>query len=96
MAFKNRKTFMEYYWENMKVDMSKVLLSDTINPIIAKVLSARIFAMHKDIKQKVLDTYSEYCRQVFIVKYLEWRWQRVRSRRLHSTFDWKKEIPRIK
>ena len=45
MSFKNRITYFEYYWENMKVDMTKVLLSEMEFEIKAKKLSVQIFAI---------------------------------------------------
>ena len=50
IAAKNRLLFFDYYWENMKVDMSKILLSDTKSPEVSKQLSIKIFSINKDTK----------------------------------------------
>ena len=62
ISFKNRITFFDYYWENMKVDMSKVLMSDKKNPEAAKKMSVKIFSISTDTKNKMLHLYAEYCR----------------------------------
>ena len=60
MSFKNRLTFLEYYWENMKVDMAKVLMSETKQR--AKQLSYSIFAMKHELKDKFTHAYARYCK----------------------------------
>ena len=62
MSFKNRITYLDYYWENMKVDMSKVLLSEKKETKKAKNLSLRIFSTDKDVKKLFIEQYAEYTR----------------------------------
>ena len=50
MSFKNRITYLEYYWENMKVDMSKVMLSEKKDQKNAKALSLKIFGIDHKIR----------------------------------------------
>ena len=92
MSFQCRVTCLDYYWENMKVDMSKVLLSDKRDPIKAKSVSLKAFAIHSDIKNLFIQKYAEYTRQIFIVKYFAWRWNKVRYLKIQTSFDWKKEL----
>jgi hypothetical protein len=51
MSFKNRITYLDYYWETLKMDMSKVLLADARNASPkAKVLSVAIFSISREKK----------------------------------------------
>ena len=54
MSFKYRLTFLEYYWENMKVDMSKILLSYTRDPEAAAKISSKVFSIKPELKMKHL------------------------------------------
>lgn len=92
MSFKNRITYLEYYWENLKVDMTKALLADKSNPEKSKALSLGIFSIAKDVKHSQLQKYAEYARQVFIFKYYQWRKDRLAFQKITSTFDWILEI----
>ena len=62
MSFKNRLTYLDYYWENLKVDMSKVLLADIRDPQKGKALSVGIFSISKEVKDRMLNLYAEYAR----------------------------------
>ena len=53
--------------------------------------------MKNEVKVMHIHTYAHYTRQVYIVKYLTWRWKKVRYMQLDSakTHNWKKEISDI-
>ena len=88
IAFKGRMMFLSYYWDNMKVDMTKVLLSDTVTPEKAKVVSTKIFATNVQVKDMIVTKYVQYCRLKFILQYLKWRQKKVLYYSIESTFDW--------
>ena len=70
LSFKNRRTFLEYYWEIMKVDTSKVLMSDKMNhPDFSRKLSLKIFGISPETIKLFLESYGEYCRQVYTYKF---------------------------
>ena len=73
MSYKNRMLLLRYYWENIKVDMSKVLLSDKNDTEAAKQISCRVFAIKEEVSVEFLRNYIEFCRLVFIVKFILWR-----------------------
>lgn len=73
LSFKNRVTFLQYYWETMKIDMSKILLSDERDFETAKAVSIKVFAVPVDIRDEFISVYCELCRQIFIYKFIQWR-----------------------
>ena len=77
LAHKVKLTFVEYYWENMIIEMSKTLLSSKNNLKTATQISYKLYTIKPEIKFKILKLYGEYCRQVFTGKFYDWR------RRLH-------------
>lgn len=86
-------TYLRYYWETLKVDLSKILISETKNVEAAKAVAGQIFAMRESIVDKFILRYCEYCRAVFILKFIYWRMQRLKSRKQEIRFDWDTEIP---
>jgi hypothetical protein len=93
LAFKSRITYLRYYWETLKVDMSKILISETKNVDAAKQVSFHVFGMKGDLREKFILTYCEYCRLVFILKFIFWRMQRLRFKKQEIRFDWESEVP---
>lgn len=95
LADKNRFTYIMYYWENLKTDMSKILLSDDKNPEAAKEVSIKIFKISDPVREKYIRLYCEYCRMVFVLKFINWRFHRLMFRKNEIRFDWTDEIPNI-
>lgn len=75
--------------------MSKILMSDLKNHEIAKQASYKIFGVREDTREKFIADYCEYCRMVFIVKFIVWRIQKLRYLGLEERFVWDEEIPRF-
>lgn len=74
VSIKNRKTFMAYYWENLKVDIAKVLLQNgESTPILAKNVSYKIFSLTDEARDLFIEKYYDYCKQVFFYKFILWR-----------------------
>ncbi len=46
-----KKLMFNYYWENLKADISRSLLSDKKNIEIAKQISVQIFAVNDSKRQ---------------------------------------------
>jgi hypothetical protein len=92
---KNRNTYILYYWESLKVDMSKILLSDTKNPEGAKEVSIRVFAIKDQLREYYIRLYCEYCRLIFVLKFIEWRLHKLIYNKKPIRFDWSDELPRI-
>lgn len=70
--------FLEYYWDNMKGDMTKILLSDIIDPEEAKQVSYKVFAIESSLKQKFVRAFAEYGRAMYNVKFFQWRRQKLK------------------
>lgn len=89
LSHKNRLMFLEYYWENMKSDMSKILLADNSkNRDRAKDLSIEIFQIPKQLKAKVLQIYFEFIKWSYLNKYSEWRRNKLEWLGIESKFEW--------
>ena len=58
LSFKCRIVFMQYYWEIMKLDMSKVLLAYNKNASVAKKISVMVFAVNEETRDKFINMYS--------------------------------------
>jgi hypothetical protein len=65
--------FLEYYWENMKSDMSKILLSDLKDPEEAKLVSLKVFAIDSSLKFKFVKAFAEYTKCMYNIKFFKWR-----------------------
>lgn len=87
---------MQYYWETMKVDISKILLSDENNPEKAKGISCKIFAIPEEVRNMFITKYCQYCRIVFVFKFTLWRLQKLKYYSLPIHFNWHIEIPLMK
>lgn len=65
---------MAYYWENLKVDIAKVLLQNgESTPILAKNVSYKIFSLTDEARDLFIEKYYDYCKQVFFYKFILWR-----------------------
>ncbi|TNV84017.1 hypothetical protein FGO68_gene12642 [Halteria grandinella] len=95
LSDKNRYMYIMYYWENLKVDMSKILLSDEKNQAAAKEVSIKVFKITDSLRERFINMYCDYCRLVFMLKFIQWRLQRLIYRRQEIRFDWTDEIPNI-
>lgn len=75
MAHKDQLVFLRYYWETMKVDMSKMLLVDPENKFYeaGKQASCVVFAVNEEKREYYLSNYMEFCRQLFYQKFIIWR-----------------------
>lgn len=73
MSFKYRLTFLEYYWENMKVDMSKILLSYTRDPEAAAKISSKVFSIKPELKMRAISYFVEFAKQTYIIRFFTWR-----------------------
>lgn len=93
LSFKSRITYLRYYWETLKVDLSKILISETKNVDAAKAVAAKIFAIREPVVESFILRYTEYCRAVFILKFIYWRIQRLKWRKQEIRFSWDTEIP---
>lgn len=50
MSLKARLMLFGYYWENMKGDLSRILLSDLKQPEEAKKVSTKVFSIPHSVK----------------------------------------------
>lgn len=87
---------MQYYWDVLKLDISKILLSDARNPDYAKSISMKVFAISHETKDDMIKAYCELCRLIFIYKFIHWRLNRLQRLELPIQFDWGGELPQIK
>ena len=96
MSFKNRHTYLKYYWENLKLDMSKIILSDKHDFEASKQLSILVFGIKQSVRDHYIILYSNYCRLVYFLRFLRWRMLKLKFRGITSLMmDWDEEIPKI-
>ncbi len=94
---KSRSMFFAYYWDNMKVDVSKVLLDQPPEILEkSKIIAGKIFSIPESLKINFIKKYVEYQKQSFIIKFLQWREAKLKYDYIESTYDWKAEIERSK
>lgn len=96
ISFKYRLTFLEYYWENMKVDISKVLLSYTEDKEAAAKISSRVFSIKPELKIRALCYFVEFVKQSYIIKFFTWRQKKVKFFKQKSSFDFDETIAKTK
>ena len=88
-SLKSRITFLKYYWEVLKSDLSRALMSDKKNPEAAKQLSIKIFGVREETRDRFLNWYVQYTREIYIVKFMNWRCRRMRHLKQPFTFtEW--------
>jgi hypothetical protein len=69
----SRSMFLKYFWSIIKVDMSKMLLGNKKNPKEAQKISVKIFSISDETRDQYIDAYMKYCRDIHVIKYIEWR-----------------------
>lgn len=75
--------------------MSRLFNLDERHAEYAKSLSIKVFAISDEVRDQFINYYCEYCRQVYINNFIEWRVQKLRILRAKITFDWQSEQERI-
>ena len=74
--------------------MSKILMQQD-DQEEAKRISIRIFAMPQELKMSFLEVYIAYIREVFIIKFLNWRRRKLIYQGKISEFDWNQQLPQL-
>jgi hypothetical protein len=74
--------------------MSKILMQQD-DQEEAKQISIRIFAMPQELKISFLEVYIAYIREVFIIKFLNWRRRKLIYQGKTSEFDWNQQLPQL-
>jgi hypothetical protein len=60
-SMKSRSMFFAYYWDNMKVDVSKVLLDQPPEILEkSKIIAGKIFSIPESLKINFIKKYVEY------------------------------------
>lgn len=87
---KGRMMFLNYYWETMKVDMSRLFNTEINN---GKQVSVKVFAISTQTRELYMKAYINYCRYVYIYHYTAWRIIKIRildlEKEVENGFDWK-------
>ena len=96
MALKARIMLFGYYWENMKGDLSRILMSDVNKPEEAKKISTRVFSIPTSLKLEYIRHYTQYVRALYNIKFFDWRMRKLRFLQKKTRFNFKREIERIK
>jgi hypothetical protein len=78
MALKARLMLFSYYWENMKGDLSQILMSDLKQPEEAKKVSTKVFSIPQSVKQEYIREYSKYVRAIYNIKFFDWRMRKLK------------------
>lgn len=88
-AFKNRMAYLKYYWENMKSDLAKVLMTDKKNAELSKALSIKIFSVREEIRDVYLNWYVAYSKEIYTLTFIMWRMRKLKALGHPFTFeDW--------
>ena len=66
--------------------MSRTLMSEKKNPEAAKQLSIKIFSVREETRDLFLNWYIQYTREIYIVKFMNWRCKKMRYLNLPFTF----------
>jgi hypothetical protein len=86
-------------WETYKNEISKALLAIKKPKDAAKKaakLQQRLFQIPIDIRDKYFNLYYNYCKDIYIIKCLHWRNQKLRYLQLKEVDAiWEAEIPRL-
>jgi hypothetical protein len=72
---KNRMLFLHYYWETMKVDMSRVFNSEKEDSRIeaSRAVGVKILSIRQPVREKFMKMYVDYCRYIYIYQFITWR-----------------------
>lgn len=86
-------------WDTLKNEISKALLAIKKPKDAAKKaskLQQRLFLISSDIRDKYFKLYYNYCKDIYTIKCLHWRNQKLRFRQLKEVDAiWEAEIPRL-
>jgi hypothetical protein len=86
-------------WETYKNEISKALLAIKKPKDAAKKaakLQQKLFQIPIDIRDKYFNLYYNYCKDIYIIKCLHWRNQKLRYLQLKEVDAiWEAEIPRL-
>ncbi len=85
---KNKTLLFRYYWENLKTDLARTLMTDKKNLEFAKQASCQIFSVQEIKREMFCKEYSEYKRLSFVVEYMDWRQAKCLFKNMPFTFDW--------
>ena len=96
MALKARVMLFGYYWENMKGDLTRILMSDLKQPEAAKIVSTKVFSIPVSMKQQFVRLYSQYVRALYNIKFFDWRMRKLRFLRQKTHFNFKHQMDLIK
>jgi hypothetical protein len=92
-SFSSRTFFFNYMWELLKVEVSKVLMTDKKQA--AKTLSCNLFAISEKVRDHFFQLYNQHQRLIFIEKFMVYRQHRCHQLGVPFTFDWDEEKPRV-
>ena len=92
-SLNSRDTFLCYYWEILKVEISRALMSEKKQA--AKTLSCNMFAISERVRDYFCYLYNQYQRLIFIDKFMSYRMRRCEELGVLFTFDWKSEKPKL-
>lgn len=87
--------FLQYYWETIKVDMSRLFNTADENKQAARDASVKVFAIRENVRDLFIKTYCEYCRNLFTLNFIVWRVMKVKILDLNLTFDWNSHYQRV-
>ena len=73
-SLNSRDAFLCYYWEILKVEISKALMSEKKQA--AKTLSCNMFAISERVRDYYCHLYNQHQRLIFIDKFMHYRMRR--------------------
>jgi hypothetical protein len=73
-SLNSRNAFFCYFWEILKVEISKALMSEKKQA--AKTLSCNMFAISEKVRDYFCHLYNQHQRLIFIDKFMHYRMRR--------------------
>jgi len=78
---------MRYYWENLKTDLAKVLLTDKKTAELSKALSIKVFSVKEEIREMFINWYVQLTKELYTLKFVMWRMRKLKALGQPFTFE---------
>lgn len=85
---KNRQNLLKDYWDNVKSEMHRLFLSAKKNKLKAAKFQVKLIQIPDSVRDEFIKKYVLYCKQVFLIKFLHWRIQKLKHAQQEDTMNW--------
>ena len=95
MSIQHRFMLFDEYWEHVKVEMQNALKQNKKSKPKASKLVIKLFSISDRIKQKYFQIYFKSCKDLFLVRFLNWRQLKLIEQGHQPLKEWSSEIPTL-